>query len=47
MKKNIYIKKENKEKGVVSTQDEAGFATRRVSPAACGSVGASRRVRGL
>lgn len=34
-------------KKVVSTQDEAGLATRRVSSAACDTVGSLRRFRGL
>lgn len=41
------MKKKKKEKKVVSTQDEAGLATRWVSSATCGSVGTSRRGRGL
>lgn len=36
-----------KKKKVVSTQDEAGLATRWVSSATCGSIGTSRRVGGL
>lgn len=44
MKKN---KKQKTNKEVVSTQDEAGLATRWVSSAACGGVGTFRWVRGL
>lgn len=40
-------KTKTKTKQVVSTQDEAGLATRWVSSAASGSVGTSRRGRGL
>lgn len=38
---------EKKKRKVVSTQDEAGLATRWVSSAACGSIGTSRRGGGL
>lgn len=47
IKKAFEWKKNKTKQTVVSTQDEAGLATRWVSPSTCGGVGTSRRGRGL